>query len=469
MTYTRAAAGELRERVAAALGIVGSKKEVERRLPHVGTIHSLCYRLLGGPQMVDGRNGHFKEFCAGSGLAAPPDTHFDPTDMDSPFWWHSVVGRDEATAFRRVIGAARHRMLHPRQILAESEEDLDGDRLMYLAERYDDWCRQNDYLDFEDLLECGGVEHLPVDVILCDEVQDNSKLMWHVVESWAKGKVQLACAGDPFQAIYQFVGADPQLYLDRIHDAGSFVPLGDSYRLTPQAADYAKGIIRGAGWQADCLLDAWHARGSGEAVDGSIFYLARTRALLGPLRKRLLESGEPFTELRGQSPIQTRAAKAFRLITDLAEGEQAHNREFLSALETLPGAALPKGAMVRAKGLQGAIDQARALEVLGVDLLGLRRYLPHSEYLHLVERKYGVAGFVDRPRIALSTIHGAKGLEADHVYLVTSWARLPARALDTPAGDRSEGCVAYVAASRHRKSLHLLHDEPGIPYPYFDD
>jgi DNA helicase-2/ATP-dependent DNA helicase PcrA len=58
------------------------------------------------------------------------------------------------------------------------------------------------------------------------------------------------------------------------------------------------------------------------------------------------------------------------------------------------------------------------------------------------------------PRIKLSTIHGAKGGEADHVMLLTDLSR---KADEGFIKNRdSERRVFYVGATRAKKSLHII-------------
>ena len=59
-----------------------------------------------------------------------------------------------------------------------------------------------------------------------------------------------------------------------------------------------------------------------------------------------------------------------------------------------------------------------------------------------------------KPRIQIATIHTVKGGEADNVALMPDMAR---RSFDT-MGDE-EARVFYVAASRARYNLHLIHPQ----------
>src|SRR4029077_7875508 len=101
---------------------------------------------------------------------------------------------------------------------------------------------------------------------------------WKVIEAWAEHVKLLIVAGDPWQAIYQFMGAEPALLRERPSD--QFRTIGDSHRLDAASADYARTILAQAGYQHDDWLGTWQGIGTGEPRDGSIFYLARTGRLV---------------------------------------------------------------------------------------------------------------------------------------------------------------------------------------------
>jgi superfamily I DNA/RNA helicase len=58
------------------------------------------------------------------------------------------------------------------------------------------------------------------------------------------------------------------------------------------------------------------------------------------------------------------------------------------------------------------------------------------------------------PKIKLSTIHGAKGGEADNVLLLTDLSTKFAKAYDTSPDDINR--LLYVGLTRTRKALHLV-------------
>ena len=66
--------------------------------------------------------------------------------------------------------------------------------------------------------------------------------------------------------------------------------------------------------------------------------------------------------------------------------------------------------------------------------------------------------FKDKPRITISTIHGAKGGEATNVLLLTDGVRRNNSLWKRNAYDEDdEARVFYVGLTRAKKSLHLIH------------
>jgi ATP-dependent exoDNAse (exonuclease V) beta subunit len=116
------------------------------------------------------------------------------------------------------------------------------ERCERIAREYADFKRAAGKIDFEDMLEAGRTLALPVRVFLVDEVQDNSPLLWQTVDAWI-GTHKAYLAGDPYQAIYLFSGAEPSLFIEH---PGALHPLGDSRRLTARASEDAQQVLRSA-------------------------------------------------------------------------------------------------------------------------------------------------------------------------------------------------------------------------------
>src|SRR5262249_55239827 len=124
-------------------------------------------------------------------------------DLEGYTWADS--GRSEMEAALAVYAGARHRMMSIEDAWDEIPWGYMGPTISPgqaedIAREYEDFKKQVHRIDFEDMLELGRRQSLPVDVLLADEVQDNSKLLWSVIDHWSQG-IDYVMAGDPYQAI----------------------------------------------------------------------------------------------------------------------------------------------------------------------------------------------------------------------------------------------------------------------------
>jgi len=78
-------------------------------------------------------------------------------------------------------------------------------------------------------------------------------------------------------------------------------------------------------------------------------------------------------------------------------------------------------------------------------------------FMRAILRRYGNAGLIDEPRVTLSTIHGVKGREADHIAMDVGLSRVCRRELMDGDTD-SEARVTYVGVTRARQSFTLVGD-----------
>ena len=86
--------------------------------------------------------------------------------------------------------------------------------------------------------------------------------------------------------------------------------------------------------------------------------------------------------------------------------------------------------------------------------LVLDRLKEDEFYIRKVIQRGGAKALTIAPRIVLSTIHGAKGTEADHVILLTDLPTLARRAMERePDAERR---VWYVGVTRARRTLTLV-------------
>ena len=97
---------------------------------------------------------------------------------------------------------------------------------LYILQNFSDarayWCTQLNY-------------------ILVDEAQDLSSVQWKLMETLASENGNLFVVGDPDQAIYEWRGASPHLFVEFRND--ETITLGENYRSTPNILHVANSVI----------------------------------------------------------------------------------------------------------------------------------------------------------------------------------------------------------------------------------
>lgn len=143
---------------------------------------------------------------------------------------------------------ARERELLPvRRAIYEAAAAIQG--------RYADHKRRRGALDFHDL-QLRAAELLAGDAdvrgeygdrfrhILLDEAQDTDALQYAIIQSLRTGANALFMVGDPKQAIYEFRGADPDVFhvaIDRLA-AEQRLQLAENFRSRPEVISFVNGL-----------------------------------------------------------------------------------------------------------------------------------------------------------------------------------------------------------------------------------
>jgi len=458
VTFTRTAAAELKTRLAP---LVGAEHHPNLSLvfPHVGTIHALCYALIGRPKVIT--NAQKREWAHSLG---DHDARFNGPERVDWLDTYDVGGersdRSDTSAALHILSIARQQMLPVEaayHLFAKRGAELPPslEKVQRLITSYQGYKHEEQVIDFEDMLEEGARERLNVGFLLADEAQDNSALLWHVLRAWGANIPYTVAAGDPWQAIFQFNGGNPALFRNQ---PGGWTTIDDSHRLTGLSADFALDILKRGGYAEDPLLGTWGGVHDGSARDGSKFYLARTGVLVEELAADLLNEGTPFTYLSGrQGPLGPGPTAAWRAAHELLVEGSAPVQSVLTFVRSLKKGTLEQRDQRWLEVVAAEQPDRRvALEELpwapSVELLQQR--LPNHTYYSRVVQGYGYSALVLPPAVRVGTIHAAKGREADEVYLDRNWGFLPGTA--ALEGDLGEVCVAYVACSRHRVALHIL-------------
>ena len=239
VTFTARAAGEMRTRLR-ALGVGG----VQARTFHAAAMKQLNYfwpRVVGGapPRLVDNTFGMVANAAARARLR-PGTTELRDLLAELDWAASTLVGPEDYPA-----AAARAGRTGP----------YDAAVVAQVYEAFRELKQAQGAADFNDLLllTAGALEeHAGVAEefraryrsFVVDEYQDVTPLQQRLLDAWLGGRDDLCVVGDAHQTIYSFTGATPAYLLEfrRRFPAAQEVRLVRDYRSTPQVVGLANAV-----------------------------------------------------------------------------------------------------------------------------------------------------------------------------------------------------------------------------------
>src|SRR5919107_1738810 len=484
VTFTARAAGELRSRLA-ALGVGG----VQARTFHAAAMRQLRYfapRVLGGPMsgLVENK---LRLVATAASRARLTTDRTSLRDLAGEIEWAKTTLATPEDYPARARAAGR-------------EPPFEAAAVAAVYGSYESAKQRDGVLDFEDLLLVTAYaleEHKDVARqirgqyrhFVVDEYQDVNPLQQRLLDAWLGGRADVCVVGDPNQTIYSFTGADPDYLLgfaDRYPDA-EVVKLERDYRSTPQVVALANKLIG----QAPPRKGLPGLRLLGQRPEGPAprFFEhpdePTEAAAVARACRQLVDEGMPASEIavlfriNAQSQVYESALADVGVPYVLKGGERFFERpEVREATVLLRGAAAggsDPGALVptvrdvlastgwvehRPPAGGAARDRWQSLSALvdlAVDLVAEESALDLAGFVgHLAER----ANAQHAPTVqgvTLASMHAAKGLEWDVVFVVglVDGVVPIAQSMSRPEAVDEERRLLYVAITRARERLTL--------------
>ena len=261
VTFTNKAAREMRERLDR---LVGKERLAELT---VGTFHAFCARLLRRDGPLVGIDRSFAIYDEADQRAVLRQAMADTNASEKIF---------APGALGNVISGAKNELRGPADLAANPKGQLD--RIAAIVwKRYEELLRENNAVDFDDLLllACRLFETSDRALekwqdryqhILVDEYQDTNRAQYVLLRYLAGFKQNIAVVGDDDQSVFSWRGADVRNILDfeRDYPTAKVVKLERNYRSTQRILDAAHSVVRNNAARKEKKL--WTNRGGGADV-----------------------------------------------------------------------------------------------------------------------------------------------------------------------------------------------------------
>ncbi|MFF8970457.1 ATP-dependent DNA helicase UvrD2 [Streptomyces sp. NPDC014995] len=489
VTFTNRAAGEMRGRLR-QLGAQG----VQARTFHSAALRQLQYfwpKAIGGslPRIVD------RKIQLVADAAAVCRIRLDRgelRDAAAEIEWSKVT---QTVPADYPLAAAK----------AGREAPRDPAEIAQLYSAYEDLKRERAVIDFEDVLlltvavlqdrhDIAEQVRAQYQHFVVDEYQDVSPLQQRLLELWLGERDTLCVVGDASQTIYSFTGATPDHLLDfrTRHPGATVVKLVRDYRSTPQVVHLANGLLAQArGRAADHRLELVSQRDPGpEPVYTE--YTDEPAEAEGAARRirELLDAGVPAAEIavlfrtNAQSETYEQALADLGIPYQLRGAERFFDRpEVRKAGIALRGAArfggndtlledtvdLPSQvrAVLSGEGWtpqppagSGAVrerwESLAALVNLAQDFAAATPGATLADLVAELDERANAQHAPTVQGVTLASLHSAKGLEWDVVFLVgVAEGMMPITYARTDEQIEEERRLLYVGVTRARERLHL--------------
>ncbi len=318
-------------------------------------------------------------------------------------------------------------------------------------------------IDYTDMVWLPNVLYLKplgllFDFIMVDESQDLNKAERELLFKCFKMGTRMMAVGDSQQCLYSFAGSDPQSFdiLKSVPNT-KCLPLSISYRCGKNIVDFAKKLVP--------TIEA-----NDNAVDGQIIrnvcldsvkdgdmILCRNNAPLIQIYNEFLKLGKKCY-IRGKDignnlKAIVKSTRQDKLNVDCKEDGvfvRLYDDLFTSRNKLMEKFGIDAETAMNSPQIQNKLDMINALEVLSEGINAAEEIMAKIDEIFPKRDKKG--------GISLSTIHKAKGLEADNVFIACE-SLMPSKSAKKDWEVRQEYNLMYVAYTRAKNILGFIDEK----------
>jgi DNA helicase II / ATP-dependent DNA helicase PcrA len=501
-SYTRTAAKEI---VTKPSRDTGETIPVDHR--NVGTLHSLCFRALGAPDLTVKHIKEWNNEYPGLKMSGK-----SVSNVDNPFGDGMSGSKDSGDIFMSTLNIARSKMI------PKTNVGVWNGNILGFEEKWNDFKSEKGLMDFTDLIE-ESIKNIPYApghprVMFLDEAQDFTPLQLKLVRNWGMDMDWFVLVGDDDQTIFSFTGASPKAFLTPAIDPKYKTVLSQSYRVPIEVYNRAKDIIQRVKFREPKKYFPKNEQGSveerdesyiniDEVIDDAVEWTKRGKTvmflascgymlknLIANMREKVIPFHNPYRkDYIPWNPLASSENKIMPkdlLHNFLSTGEDANYWTVQQLLIWTKFLKVGDYGLIRKKanlglkwladqvenGAEGLFSTREVLEnILSPDAIhpaldrNLSWFLDHMkgkkpevlQYPIDLLNEHGKNILINDPLISIGTIHSVKGGESDIVILFPDISYNAKEEIDTTSnGLDNMHRLFYVGMTRAKEKLILM-------------
>lgn len=305
--------------------------------------------------------------------------------------------------------------------------------------------------DFDDLLyypDLFDIYLMPYELVFLDEAQDTNLIQRMILKRLMKDEgSRLMAVGDPHQAIYGFRGADSEsMNIIQKEFKCESLDLTTSYRCPKKVVEFSQqwvNHIKPHELAEDGEVNNVKYRWKLDDFSNGDMVVCRTKKPLIALALKMLRSKSITPQVMG-SEIGQSLKSLIRKIkgSNLEEFKTKLHAWFIRETDK-----------AEERGDRTQMDMLEDKYLCIAELCNHEGVKSREDIFDLIDDLFAS----HREKVTLSTVHKAKGLEADNVYWLNS-SECPSQRAVKPWEKQQELNICYVAATRAKKKLILIED-----------
>ena len=461
VSFSRKAADEARTRASSALNMNPDQMVWFR------TLHSMAFQYMGitTHQVLKGTDftqlGQILglEFSSNASIRMEDGQLFSPGKGGDAYLSMIQLARVRGVSLERQFSDSNNKHMHYQQ-------------LRLVDEVLRSYKKDTGKVDFVDMIENFIAEGQGprLEVLIVDEAQDLAPLQWRMVHEVLKPRAKrIYFAGDDDQCIYSWMGVNVR---DFLNASDNKMVLDKSYRLPRNIYNIADALINRVVvrqpkvWSpvSEAGQVVWHH----DIMDlnfnsGEWLILARTNYIANKIATDLKDQGHLFWREGSGWSISPNVLTGIEVWLKLCKGLTTTATELKTLSTLLKSDIVTKSGRKKLATLDN--EMPYVLEDIKENFTTSDlKQKPWHEVLKVAEReriyissvrRRGEKILTDKPRIKISTIHKAKGGEADNVALLLDSSRACVESEDQDGEVRT----FYVGMTRAKKALHIIESQ----------